>query len=141
MLVMLGCKMAYHREGGLPLEHFVSSRLGSSFVAQRRVASGKSRKMCTICLVDALECLDRLVVTLRREIRAPQMTPEALRMIRVESHRLLDPFNSFLRAPQPRQDLALLDNDQVIVGIKPEGAFLMIERFFMIVIRREVDRR
>ena len=36
---------------------------------------------------------------------------------------------------------ALRNNDQVVVGIKPEGAFLMIDRFFMIVIRREADRR
>jgi hypothetical protein len=58
---------------------------------------------------------------------------ESLRVIRVEAHRLLDPVDALLRSPKPRQKLALLHNNEIVVGIQRERPFLMIRGLVMIV--------
>ena len=46
---------------------------------------------------------------------AAEVAPEALRMIRVEPHRLADPLDPLLGPPEPGQDLALLHDNEVVV--------------------------
>src|SRR5262245_32780095 len=55
---------------------------------------------------------------------APEVAPEALRVIWVEAHCLLDPVDTLLRSPKPRQKLALLHNDKIVVGVQRECPFL-----------------
>ena len=64
---------------------------------------------------------------------APEVAPEALWVVRVEAHRLLDPVDALLRPSQPRQQLALLHHDQVIVGVERERPVLMISGLIVIV--------
>ena len=54
------------------------------------------------------------------------MAPEALGMIGIEAHRLLDPVDPLLRLAQPGQYLALLHHDEIVVGIEAERALLVI---------------
>jgi hypothetical protein len=76
----------------------------------------------------------------RDVLRPPEVIPESLRMVRVDAHRLADPLDAFLGPAEPGQDLALLDDDEVVVGTKLERALLMIERLVE-AIEGEVQRR
>src|SRR5262249_46530753 len=67
---------------------------------------------------------------------AAEMVPEPLGMIRVEPHRLLDPRNAFFRAPEPGQHLALLHDDEIVVGIEDEGS-LLVERSLVVLLAGE----
>jgi len=54
------------------------------------------------------------------------MVPEPFRVVRVEAHCFPDPLDAFFRSAQPSIQLALLHNDQVIVGIEAECTLLMV---------------
>src|SRR6516165_12007891 len=64
---------------------------------------------------------------------APEVAPESLRVIWVEAHRLLDPVDALLRPSKPRQKLALLHNNKIVVGVQRERPFLMVRGLVMIV--------
>ena len=49
---------------------------------------------------------------------ATEVIPEASGVVRIEAHRALDPVDPFFRPPQPGQKLALLNHDDIIVGIE-----------------------
>src|SRR6185312_9081162 len=70
----------------------------------------------------------------------PEMAPETLRVVRVEPHGLLDPLDPLLRPAEPGQDFAVLDDDQVIIGIEGERPLLMVESL-VVVVADDVHRR
>src|SRR5207249_4114700 len=61
-----------------------------------------------------------------------KMTPEAFRMIGVEAHRLLYPTNPLLCLALPGKDLALLDDDKIVVGVELQRPILMIRSLLMV---------
>ena len=74
---------------------------------------------CMVELVgrrDTPERRNRVFITARNEIGPAEMVPEPLGMIGIEAHCLLDPFDAFLGPSEPRQDLALLHDDEVVVA-------------------------
>src|SRR5258706_10828208 len=81
---------------------------------------------------DPRERRDGLGIFLGTIAGAPEVAPEALRVVRVEAHRLLDPVDALLRPPQPRQELTLLHYDEVVVGVERERPLLMVGRLIMI---------
>src|SRR5688572_7908206 len=83
-------------------------------------------------LADTPERLDRFRIFAGYEVSAPQMIPEALGMVRVEPHRLSDPFDAFLGPAYPSHVFAMLDDNEIVVGVEGQRAFLMILRGFVI---------
>ena len=74
--------------------------------------------MVLIGLADVAERLARFRILAGDEIGPPQMVPEALGMMRIEPHRLPDPLDAFLRPADPGQVFAVLDDDEIVVGIE-----------------------
>src|SRR4051812_5011763 len=66
---------------------------GGIEIAELRVATGQARAVHGVGRADAAERLDRLAVAARSEAGPCQVAPEALRVIRVEAHRLPDPLD------------------------------------------------
>ena len=99
------------------------------------------REKCRMAVVDAanpLERFDRFAVASRDEISAAEMTPEALGMIGVEAHRLLDRFDALFRLADPGQQLALLHDDEIVVWIECKRPLLVVERLVVVVVHRQV---
>ena len=67
---------------------------------------------------------------------AAEMVPESLGVVRVHPHRLPDPFDAILGSPQPREQLALLNQDEVVVGIEAKRALLVILSLLVLVVRQ-----
>ncbi len=82
---------------------------------------------------DALEGVDRLGIAARDEPGAAEVVPEARRMEGIELHRLLDPGHALLGLPDPGENLALLDHDQVVVRIQAERPVLVEHRLVVVV--------
>lgn len=100
------------------------------------VGCGKERIVGMIGRRNTLERLGRLGISPRHVKTPAQVTTETLGKIRVEAHRFLDPFDALFRLPQPGQDLALLHDDEVVVGIEAERPPLMIGRLIKIAVRQ-----
>ena len=60
------------------------------------------------------------------------MAPKAFGVIGIKSHCFADPFDALFRASQPDQDFALLNDNQIIVGIEAKRAFLMVDRLSVV---------
>src|SRR5215471_2781361 len=99
--VVLGLQIGLDAESGLAPQRLACLLLRRFSVAQLCKAGRQKRGMRMIRRGDTLERLDRLAVAPGREIGAPQVTPEPLRVIGVESHRLPDPLDAFLRPSDP----------------------------------------
>ena len=121
-------------KSGCGLQHLARMRAGGGRVAHLRRGRRHEGVVRVVRLGDAAEGLQRIGIVPRRELRAPEMVPEALGMIRVEPHRLADPFDAFLRPSEPGQQLALLHDDEVAVRIEAERALLMIGRLVEFVV-------
>lgn len=121
-----------------PLQDLVRRALGRHCVAELRVASREKRRMDVVGAVNPLERFDCLAVAPRDEISPAEMTPEALGMIGVEAHRLLNPFDALFRLANPGQHLALLHNDEVVVWIERQRPVLVVERLVVVAVHRQV---
>jgi hypothetical protein len=93
----------------------------------RAHGTGHGRAVQRVRARDALERVDRLSVAARREAGAREVAPEALRMVGIEAHRLPDPLDAVFRLAEPGQDLALLDDDEVVVRIEAQRAPLVVD--------------
>ena len=138
VLVVLRRDEALDREIGCPFQQLLGRALGCCCVAELRVACREKRQMGLVGAANPLERFDRLAVAPRDEISAAEMTPEALGMIGVEAHRLLDPFDAFFRLANPGQYLALLHDDEVVVWIERQRSLLVVERLVVVVVHRQV---
>src|SRR5262249_49902330 len=123
-LVVLRLEIILDAERGIALEHLGYVLARRRLVAELGMAGGEEGVMQMVGRRDAGKGRDRLGIMARHEMRAAEMVPEPLRMIRVEAHRLLDPRNAFFRAPEPGQHLALLHHDEIVVGVERKGALL-----------------
>jgi hypothetical protein len=97
-------------------------------VIQLGMGRGKKRMLGGIGYGNALESVDRLAILPRHLVGPAEMTPESLGMKRIEAHGLLDPLDAVLGLAQPGQNLTLLNDDEVVVGIEVQGAPLVITR-------------
>jgi len=118
VLVVLRRDEALDGEVRRPLQHLLGCALGGRCVVELRMAGREKCKMAVVDAANPLERFDRFAVASRDEISAAEMTPEALGMIGVEAHRLLDPFNALFRLADPGQLLPLLHHDEVVVWIE-----------------------
>ena len=112
-------------EAGLALEDFTDLLPCRGFISHLRKAGGEQRQMKMIGRSNALHSLGRLGIAVRDKKSASKMAPEARRVVGVEAHRFPDVFDAFFRLPEPSGDLALLHDDQVVVGIEAERALLV----------------
>ena len=101
VLIVLRCDEALDGEVLRPFKNFVGGALRRYRVAELRITGGEKRQMAVVGAVDPLECLDCLAIAPRDEISAAEMTPEALWMIGVQAHSLLDPFDAWFRLADP----------------------------------------
>src|SRR5438477_11561131 len=102
-LVMHGLEIFLDTERPVAFEYFRAMVARGGLVAERGMAGGQERMVQMVGSRDAGERGDRLGIAARHEERAAEMVPEPLRVIRVEPHRLLDPGDAFLGAPEPGQ--------------------------------------
>src|SRR5882724_12281425 len=100
-LVVLVCKVDCHREFRLALENLRGMRSSRDRVAHLRERRGEEGVMGVIGARDPREGFSRVGVFFCTVASAPEMAPETLRVVRVETHRLLDPVDAFLRPSQP----------------------------------------
>src|SRR5262249_43966427 len=87
------------------------------------------RKESIVELVGATNAPERvggLGVATGDEQGSAEMAPEALRMIGVQAHRFPDQLDALLSSAGPGVQLALLHDDEVVIGIEADGALLMI---------------
>src|SRR6516225_4223964 len=96
-LVVLGREIASHREFRLTLDNFRRVRGGRDRIAHLREAGCKEGVMGVVGPRDPREGLGRFGILFGAIAGATKMAPEALRMARVEAHRLSDPVDAFLR--------------------------------------------
>ena len=64
------------------------------------------------------------------------MVPVSLGVIGVQPHCLPNPFYAVLRPAQPGEKLAVLNQDEVVVGIEAQRALLMIASLLVITVRQ-----
>src|ERR1700737_3944284 len=100
--VVLGGEVDGHREFRLALEGLCRVRGGRDRVAHLRERGCEEGMMCVVGPCDTREGLGGFGVFLGAIAGAPKVIPEALWMVRVEAHRLLDPVDSLFRPPKPR---------------------------------------
>src|SRR3954468_10928921 len=127
-LVVLSVQVDRHREFRLTLQHLRRMCSGRDTVAHLRESGGEKGMMGVVRPGDPGERFSSFGVFLRAVAGPPEVAPEALRVIRIEAHGLLDPVDAFFRPPKPRQKLSLLDDNQVVVGIEGECPFLVVHR-------------
>src|SRR4029453_11870621 len=114
-------------------------RRGRDAVAHLREGCRKERMMGVVRPSNSGEGLSGFGIFLGTIAGTSKMAPEALWVVRVEAHRLLDPVDALFRPSQPRQKLALLHDNQVVVGVEGEGPLLMI-RGLVKVVARQIQR-
>src|SRR5215212_5771540 len=85
---------------------------------------------------DPLESGQSIGIAAGHKISAAQVVPETLRVIGIEAHGLQYPLNALLRLAYPGQHLALLNHDEIVIGIEREGAFLVLHGLLMLVLRQ-----
>src|SRR5947209_3619374 len=100
-LIMLGSQVACHREFRLALYDLGRVRAGSDRIAHLRERGCEESVMRVVRQYDPREGLGGIGVFLGTIAGAPEMAPEALRVVRIEAHRLLDPIDALLRPPKP----------------------------------------
>ena len=115
-------------------------RGGGHRVAHLREDGGEEGVVRVVGSCDPREGLGGFGVFLGAIEGAPEMAPEALRVVRIEAHRLPDPVDAFFRPSEPGQKLALLDHDEIVVGVERERPLLMVGGLVMIV-AHQVQRR
>src|SRR5438067_1731156 len=134
-LVMQGRNViARDAEVRLTLERLCGMRARLGFIAQHGKAPGEGGKVEVIDRVDVLHGIDRFGVATRDEVRPAEMAPEPRRMERIESHRLADPLDAFLRQAEPSEELALLYDDEIVVWIEGQRARLVIGGLVVVVL-------
>src|SRR5438132_6983795 len=69
-------------------------------------------------------------------MRAAEVVPISLGMVGVQAHCLPDPFYAVLGPAQPGEKLAVLNQDEVVVGIEAQRALLMIASLLMLIVRQ-----
>ena len=79
-----------------------------------------------IRMADAPECVDRLAIAARDKKRPAEMVTEAFWVVGIAAHRLPNQLEALFWVAKPGVQLALLDNDQVVVGIEGDTALLMV---------------
>src|SRR5262249_42639474 len=121
-------------------EHAASMGGRACIIVHHREGGGEERMLVFIGMADPAERLDRIAVATRHEKCPPKMAPKSLRVVRVEAHGLPDPLNAFFWLAQPSVQLALLDDDQVVVGIEDDRTLLMVLSSF-VVVAQEVHGR
>src|SRR6185437_9092131 len=100
-LVVLGGEMIGHPECRLALQNFRGMCRGRDRVAHLRECSGEKGMMGVVGPRDPRERLGRFSVFFRTIAGAPEMAPEALGVIGIEAHRLLDPVDTVIRPSEP----------------------------------------
>ena len=65
---------------------------------------------------------------------AAEMVPESLGVVRVQPHGFPDPLHAVLGPAQPREQLALLNQDEVVVGIEAKRPLLVILSLLVLVV-------
>ena len=83
--------------------------------------------------VELAEGFDGVGVDAGGVLRATEVIPETLRMIRVKPHRPANPLDPLFGTPKPGEQLALLYYDKVAVRIEAQGAFLVINGLIVFV--------
>ena len=132
-LVVLRGEVDGHREFRLALQDLCRVRGSRDRIAHSRERGGEEGMMRVVRPCDPRKSLGGFGVFLGAIAGAPEVAPEALWVIRVKAHRLLDPVDAFLRPSKPRQKFALLHHNQVVVGVERERPLLMIRGLIMIV--------
>ena len=96
-------------------------------VAELGMTGGEERMMELVGRRDAFERRDGVAIAVRNKIGSPEMVPKPLGMIGIEAHGLLDPLDALLGLSEPGQDLAVLHDNKVVVGVETECALLMVD--------------
>src|SRR6185312_10990860 len=106
-LVVLGGEVGGHREFRLTVQHLCGVRSRRDRVAHAGERGGEEGMMRVVRPGNPRKGLGSFGIFLGTIAGTPEVAPEALRVVRVETHRLLDPVDALFRSPQPRQKLAL----------------------------------
>src|SRR6266851_5680197 len=100
-LVVLGGEVDGHRKIRLALQDLCRVRGGRDRVAHLGERGGEEGMMRVVRPCDPREGLGGFGVFLGAVAGAPKVAPEALRVVWVKAHRLLDPVDALLRPSQP----------------------------------------
>src|SRR3984957_21312476 len=101
-LVVLGGEADGHREFWLALQNLRRVRGSRDRVPHLRERGCEEGMMAVIRPRNPRQGRGGFGVFLGAIAGAPEVAPEALRVVRVEAHRLLDPVDALLRSSQPR---------------------------------------
>src|SRR3989442_13100474 len=71
---------------------------------------------------------------------AAEMVPESLGVVTVQPHGLPDPLEAVLGPAQPHEQLALLNQYEVVVGIQAKRPLLVIASLLVLVVRQAQGR-
>src|SRR5262249_53578778 len=96
------------------------------FIAELGMTGSDRRMMELIGRRNAPERGNCVAIAARNEISPAEVVPKPLGVVGVEAHGLLDPSDPFLRLSEPRQDLALLHHNEVVVGVETDCPLLMV---------------
>jgi hypothetical protein len=88
--------------------------LGRGDTAELRVTGRQRGVLHRIRRRDALQRLDRFAVAAGREAGPPERVSDALGVIGIQAHRLPELFDPLVGRAEPGQELALLDDDEVV---------------------------
>src|ERR1700676_5432765 len=100
-LVVLGSEVGGHGEFRLTLQRLCRVRGGRHPVAHLREGGGEEGMVRVVRPCDSRKGLRGCGIFLRAIAGAPEVAPEALRVVRVEAHCLLDPLNALFWPAQP----------------------------------------
>src|SRR5258707_10746555 len=101
-LVVLSSEVDGDREFRLAFQDLGSVRGSCDRVAHLRERGGEESMMRVVRPCDPREGIGCFGVFFSAIAGAPEMAPEALRVVGIEAHRLLDPIDALLRPPKPR---------------------------------------
>src|SRR5215471_4164670 len=110
-LVVESAQVGFDRKLGIEREHAANMPGGGGLIAKHGRTRRKEGIVELVGATNAPERVGRLGVATGDEERSAEMAPEALWMIGVEAHRLLDQLDALLRSTDPGVQLALLHND------------------------------
>ena len=125
-LVVEGAQIGVDGKLGIEREHAANMPGGAGLIAKHGRTRRKESIVELVGATYAPERVGRIGVATGDEERSAEMAPEAFRMIGVEAHRLPDQLDALLGATGPSVQLALLHDDEIVIGIEADGALLMI---------------
>ena len=117
VLVMLGRQVCSYRELRLAFQHLRCMRGSRHRIAHLGESSREEGMMGVVRPRDPRKRFCGFGIFLGAIAGAPEVVPESLRVIWVEAHRPLDPVDAFFGPAKPRQKLALLHDNEIVIGI------------------------